>query len=56
MAFEKFFFKFIFFAKLFIDARVRNIVIFWVCAIFTNTRVGNIHMNCSLTLELEIFV
>jgi hypothetical protein len=40
-----------FFAKLFTNAKVGYIVFFRVCAIFTNTKVGNIRRKCSLTPE-----
>jgi hypothetical protein len=37
--------------NLFTGARVKNIVIFWVYAIFTNVRIRNIHKYCLLTQE-----
>jgi hypothetical protein len=43
------------FATLFTSARVTNIIFFWVCAIFTNTKVGNICRYCSLTPESGIW-
>jgi hypothetical protein len=47
---ENFFFKFIFCENIHL-CQSQEYRIFWIYAIFTNTRVGNIRRNCSLTPE-----
>jgi hypothetical protein len=51
MALEKFFFKLNFLRNYSLTSESEISHLFWLCAIFTNAIVENIHRNHSLTLE-----